>query len=622
MSVPIPRLLAALLGALAIFGATWLITPSEAVLTLPDPGAEIRLDATPTIRFSKPISRRALLLTLEPALDGVWQFEDAVIPNHGYRSARFIPDRPFRPHTTYTIRLATRGARPAPLTPRAAQWSFTTADLPNLAAVMPSDQSTDQSLTTAPRITLDRPVEHWVELTARVEPEATVTVTPTSDRTVFTIEPATAWLAGTTYTLIVEQSYVARDTIVDAIVERADPAVLYRGTFTTARPPLLVSAEPAGPSTPRTASVALHFTESLESESVRKNFRFEPERAGVLSLESDNRVVRWQPDEPLAVDTAYTAHLAAGTRTRAGASLADAVVWTFRTAGAVHLTHTLPKDNATGVNPQTTLELTFDQPVDHAAAEARVRLDPAIGVTAAWEGQTLRLRPRVPLAAGERYRLTVEAGIPGEWGSPSSSATLLTFTTQLPVTLLDVSVDLQDRPLSCEAAALKMALAAKGVNVSEAAIMARVGYDPTKRSKGRWGDPDQAFVGDIDGAQNTTGYGVYWEPIARAASAWRPAEAFTNGTAAQVAQYIAQGHPVVVWGTYGNAKPDSWTTPTGKRVRAWKGEHVRTIIGFEGPLDEPVKFILNDPYTGRISWSRKTFEQNWAAFGNAGVVVR
>lgn len=622
MPTMLPRLLAVVVSALLILGAAWLATPSNAVMMTPGSSTDVRLDATPTIHFSKPISRRAVVLTLEPALDGTWRFEDAVIPNHAYRSVRFLPDRPFRPNTAYTIRLTDRDYRPAPLTARPDAWTFITANLPTLAAIQPADGSADQPLLSPLHLTLNQPTEPWVELTARLEPATTVTITPSSDRTVWAIEPTEPWSAGTTYTLIVEQQYVARDTIVGTIVERDAPTILYRGAFTTARPPLLSAAEPTGLSAPRSASVALHITEPLEPESAKTHFRFEPETPGTLTLEASDRVVRWQPAQPLAPGTRYTARLTAGTKTRAGALLSEDVAWSFHTAGAVHLTHTLPSDGLTGVNPHTTLELTFDQPVDHAAAEARVRLDPMIDVVTAWEGTTLRLRPRVALTGGRRYRLSIDAGIPGDWGSPSETATVFTFTTQLPVTLLDVAVDLQDRALSCEAAAVKMALAAKGVRVSEAAIMARIGYDPAKRSKGRWGDPDQAFVGDIDGAQNTTGYGVHWDPVARAVSAWRPAEAFTNGTAAQIAQSIAQGHAVVVWGTYGNARRDDWTTAAGKRVRAWKGEHTRTVIGFEGAPDAPEKFILNDPYEGRLSWSRTAFEKNWSAFGNAGVVVK
>jgi uncharacterized protein YvpB len=187
---------------------------------------------------------------------------------------------------------------------------------------------------------------------------------------------------------------------------------------------------------------------------------------------------------------------------------------------------------------------------------------------------------------------------------------------------LNIPIDYQDKPLSCEAASLKMALNYRGAGVSEDDIMSVVGFDPTIRNGGVWGNPYQAFVGDIYGHQDTTGYGVYWGPIANAAKKWRDAEAFSGWSAAQVANQVANGNPVVVWGTYGSsAYRDDWSTPDGQHILAWKGEHARTVIGFVGSSDNPTQFIINDPVAGRITWSTSQFLSNWGAFGNSGVVV-
>ena len=84
-----------------------------------------------------------------------------------------------------------------------------------------------------------------------------------------------------------------------------------------------------------------------------------------------------------------------------------------------------------------------------------------------------------------------------------------------------------------------MALNYRGAIVSETDIMNIVGYDPTIRNGNVWGDPYTAFVGDINGRQDTTGYGVYWDPIARAARTWRNATAFTGWTSGQAAEQLA-----------------------------------------------------------------------------------
>lgn len=187
--------------------------------------------------------------------------------------------------------------------------------------------------------------------------------------------------------------------------------------------------------------------------------------------------------------------------------------------------------------------------------------------------------------------------------------------------ILPIAQDYQDQPLSCEAAALKMALAGQGVKVSERQIMDIVGYDPTPHSGNVWGDPDVAFVGNIAGKQNTTGYGVYWGPIAKAGARWRPTRVLNGGTPEILAAEIYAGHPVVIWGTLGRAYRQTWMTPKGKTVRAWKGEHARTVIGVVGSADHPTKFIINDPVAGRLTWSRETLVANWSRFDYQAVVV-
>lgn len=190
-----------------------------------------------------------------------------------------------------------------------------------------------------------------------------------------------------------------------------------------------------------------------------------------------------------------------------------------------------------------------------------------------------------------------------------------------PQKILSVTLDYQDQPLSCEAASLKMALAAQRVKVSENQIMKIIGYDPTPHRKGIWGDPNKAFVGNIAGKQNTTGYGVYWSPIKRAAVKWRSATVITNGHLTDLTKAIDAGHAVVVWGTMGNAWRDGWKTPTGKTIPAWKGEHARTVIGYIGTAAKPTRFVINDPIAGRLIWTAETLIQNWARFQNSGVIV-
>lgn len=131
------------------------------------------------------------------------------------------------------------------------------------------------------------------------------------------------------------------------------------------------------------------------------------------------------------------------------------------------------------------------------------------------------------------------------------------------VTMLEIPLDWQDYPLSCETASLKMALASKEVFVSEDEIMRRIGSDLTPRKGNVWGDPYQVYVGNIKGKMCQTGYGVYWPPVAQAARSYqREAEAFSNWNLRNLTREIEKGNPVIVWGVLptGTLTDCSWYT--------------------------------------------------------------
>ena len=162
-----------------------------------------------------------------------------------------------------------------------------------------------------------------------------------------------------------------------------------------------------------------------------------------------------------------------------------------------------------------------------------------------------------------------------------------------------------------------MALAGKGVYISEDDIMKEIGYDPTPHRDGIWGDPYKGFVGNINGKICATGYGVYWTRVAKAANKWRGAESFSGWKLTDLTREIALGNPVIFWGTLPvkEIHDCSWHTPEGKYIKAVREDHVRVIVGFIGSVDNPLKIIINDPLAGRLYWSSSYFLTNWRVLG-------
>lgn len=194
-----------------------------------------------------------------------------------------------------------------------------------------------------------------------------------------------------------------------------------------------------------------------------------------------------------------------------------------------------------------------------------------------------------------------------------------------PTVKLRVPFFRQEHALSCEVATLRMALAYRGVTVSEADLLAAVGVDPTPRRRTAgvlaWGDPDEAFVGDVDGVMGRSGYGVHAGPIGRVAGQYRRVEVIAQGTASVLAEAIANGNPVIVWGYLGGGKPLRWQTLSGKQVRAVDGEHTRVVIGYTGTREVPTGFAVIDPVYGEQYWKTEKFMANWEKLGRTGVVM-
>lgn len=180
---------------------------------------------------------------------------------------------------------------------------------------------------------------------------------------------------------------------------------------------------------------------------------------------------------------------------------------------------------------------------------------------------------------------------------------------------LDVPLFRQEHPLSCEAAALRMALAMLGTHVTETELLLHLARDPTQRrirpdGMLEWGDPDRGFVGAWDGVFARDGYGVYDGPIADLARAYGFVGTTHQRGADPAALYSAvrAGVPVVVWMPYDGVVQGrgAWITPEGKQVDYVVTEHAVVLAAVDGG---GVSYA--DPYTATIK--RATFANFEAA---------
>lgn len=214
---------------------------------------------------------------------------------------------------------------------------------------------------------------------------------------------------------------------------------------------------------------------------------------------------------------------------------------------------------------------------------------------------------------------------PALYGSPPPTA----MSPPGPGIYLRAPVVQQAYPLDCEAAALQVALASKGIRVTQQQIFERLPLDPRApltESDGQptqWGDPYKAFVGNVQGEESDlSGYGVYFPPIAAVATELGArADGRTGWTVGAIEDEILQGNPVVVWVDFAfRARQLSyWTAWDGTRVPYIIGEHAVTVVGFD-PQGETLTVV--DVLRGVLhTFSARAFTAALSTFGGMGVAI-
>lgn len=125
--------------------------------------------------------------------------------------------------------------------------------------------------------------------------------------------------------------------------------------------------------------------------------------------------------------TTYTARVSAALQDTLGNPLAEDYVWTFSTFRP-KVQEFWPRDQFRYVGPTDVITVTFNQPVDHASAEAAFSLktgDTALAGAFRWSGgreitatETMVFVPNAPLPRNSRFRALVAAGVRARAGSP------------------------------------------------------------------------------------------------------------------------------------------------------------------------------------------------------------
>jgi uncharacterized protein YvpB len=214
-------------------------------------------------------------------------------------------------------------------------------------------------------------------------------------------------------------------------------------------------------------------------------------------------------------------------------------------------------------------------------------------------------------------------------------ATATIYVPALPTSrvISHVTFYYQTHNLSCEETATSMALTHQGLHISQNQILARLGVDWTRAvvrygKVVRWGDPDKAFVGNVNGSENNfTGQQANPKALVRVLKsyhavivAWSEPHVTSHViTASEIYHYILLGHPVVAYATWDWKRHPIYyyKSEDGNRVPliAPYDDHVYTVVGVT-----TTKVLIYDPIRGKYWISKAAFQAGYE-FGMAIVLA-
>ncbi len=598
---------------------------------------DISLNSEIRITLSRSISRNLILPKIEPETVGNWYYEDPVPGEYLYRTLVFMPDQILNPETEYKILL--NGTNELNKINQSFSYvlNFKTKSLPKIiSAEMDYNTDPPQAIVRLSDQNID-----FVDFDFNFDPTLEFDVELNNAKNEYKLKIHDDFKKGVQYKLYVGSELLIRDKVTQGISLQSEANPLFETSFKIAAPAEIVEFEPQGSQVLIHDGIRIVFVEPMQKDSVQNAFSISPDLEGGFYWPNDSEVI-FHPYDAMKINTDYTVNLQKEVRNMFSEEMSDDLNFSFRTLSKLRITSFYPRNNSSNNSVTPTIKFYFDKPVDQELVQSKFKISPnASGSFSFPNSTTMAFKPN-KLSYKKTYRVTLSAGVRSTYdANPNfqiapisgsrddyvlySDKKTFRFATKGKTVKLGVPMDYQDKPLSCEAASLKMALRYKGKAVSENSIMNRISTDSRlRRGNNIWGDPYNFFVGNIYGRQNSTGYGVYWRPIETAARVWRGGSRdFSNWSINRLTNEINKGNPVVVWGTLGSyARQDSWRTTGGKHIPAWVGEHARTVVGFVNGPNSPSKIIVHDPIAGVIYWNTSSFRNNWNRFGKAGVAVR
>ncbi len=552
------------------------------------------------VLFDIPVPVDRVVPSISPEVKGEWKFEDELFPGYA-RKAVFYPEESFYPGDKIVVYL-TGLKRIASGGDQHEQSIETFAPKPpEVEETSPSDMSENVPVDTSYLVEFESVVGDFVIFDFDIVPPVQFnTRVEGVDELIIDFESELAQDAE--YNIKLYRSLRSYQVSTDETVKQGDRELIWEGAFFTVRAPAIEEVSHSGDLTRPDLPLLISFTEEMDQSTIEDSIVIEPATEGELSWEDGNTLV-FTPDGGFEKDTSYQIRLPAGIKTKYGGKTDEEILLKFSTLGKVIVESFSPANGSTGVDPTVmNIAIKFNQEVDRGSAESKVHISPDPGGGRSWDGNTLRISTAGKLAYDTRYTVTVSPGVVSKYGIDSVDKFTYVFTTRVRTFILSIPRYYQQETFTCNIAAARMALAYRGVHVTESQIKSAIGTG---------GNPNSNWV---------EGYGVHADPLATYIRRHRSATVHRGWSASALAKEIESGNPVILYWYNRRSQPKgAFILDSG--ATGYKGMHSEVVVGFTGSSDNPRSFIVNDPWRGRLTYSRSLFDSTWSYMNRTAIVV-
>jgi len=164
--------------------------------------------------------------------------------------------------------------------------------------------------------------------------------------------------------------------------------------------------------------IVLFFDQPMDQTATVNAFRIDPPVAGSFTW-LDEETLRFTPSQPFERATEYTVTIDQTAQSVDGRALQEPIELPFQTVGYLEVSQVVPAPDAGGVETQSVITVMFNRPVvplliaeEQAGLPQPLLLDPPVAGTGEWLNTSIyQFKPDEPLAGGQTYRASVEAGL-------------------------------------------------------------------------------------------------------------------------------------------------------------------------------------------------------------------